>query len=143
MTDEKGNLPNDFEPRLFRFLEEDPPETTEELKAELENSGIDPETEVTWVTEYVSSRLAALSRAQIRAASHERTNLLQKLATLKEKCSVAVAEMIEGLESGGEVQLDAFQAAYSKLEDPTEEDLQSMLEDWIELGQWHDESEND
>jgi len=143
MTDEKSNLPNDFEPRLFRFLEEDPPETTEELKAQLENSGIDPEAEVAWVTEYVSSQFAALSCAQIRAASHERTTLLEKLATLKEKSSVVVAKMIERLESGGEVQLDAFQAAYSKLEDPTEEDLRSMLEDWVELGQWDEDSKND
>lgn len=143
MTDQRGNQPSDFRSRLFHFLEEDPPVTTDELKAELENSGIDPEAEVAWVREYVSDQLATMSRKQIRAASDDRQSLLQRLAAFKEKGSAVVAQMIERLESGGEVQLDAFQAAYSKLENPTEDDLRSMLEDWVELSQWDNESEND
>lgn len=142
MKDQKRDLPTDFESRLFRFLEDDPPATIEELKAELENSGIDPEAEVNWVTEYVFEQLATMSRDQIRAAADERQSLLERLANLKGKSSAAVAKIIEKLESGGETQLGAFQAAYSKLEDATEEDLRSMLEDWVELGQWEENSED-
>ena len=143
MTNEKSNLPDGFESRLFQFMEEDPPATIEDLKAELENSGIDPEVEVTWVNQYVSEQLAEMSRSQIRAAATKRQGVLKKLADLKEKSSAVVAKMIERLESEGEAQLDAFQAAYSKLEGPTEEDLKSMLEDWIELGYLEQESEDD
>ncbi len=85
MTNEKSNLSDDFESRLFQFIEEDRPATIEELKVELKNSGIDPEVEVTWINQYVSEQLAEMSRNQIRAAATKRQGVLNKLADLKEK----------------------------------------------------------
>lgn len=133
----------DFASNLFNFLEEE--ETQENLaglKDELHTSGIDPDTETQWVNEYVTNQIRMMKEGRIQAASEARTTVLDRLKSLKRRGSGELTALVDRLfdqiQSGQLQGLEAMRAQFSKLENPTEEDLRSLLADWVEMDKWDD-----
>ncbi|GMV90909.1 MAG: hypothetical protein AMXMBFR82_06870 [Candidatus Hydrogenedentota bacterium] len=148
MSNQDGKSSRDFASNLFEFLEEE--ETLgslADLKEELQASGIDPEVETRWATEYAGEQIRMLKTRRIQAASETRNALLNQLKTLRTRGSAGVVAVVDRLLSQfqcGQLQgLEAIQAQFSKLENPTEADLRSLLEDWVEIEKWGDSTESD
>ena len=118
------------------------PSSLAELKEELKASDIDPDAETAWVKGYVGEQLRILKAKRIQAASEARTGLLDRLGALRARgsatASAAVDQLLEQVRSGRLQSLESLQAQFSKLENPTEDDLRSLLADWVEMEKWGD-----
>jgi hypothetical protein len=147
MSNQDSKSSRDFASNLFEFLEEEMRGSLTELKEELQASGIDPETETRWINQYVGEQVRVLKARRIQAASEARTSLLDQIRTLKARGSAGLATIVDQLlgqiESGQFQGLEAMQAQFSKLENPTEADLRSLLEDWVEIEKWGNDAEAD
>lgn len=145
MGKQDNKAPKGFASNLFDFLEEeDTSSSLAELKNELRARGIDPDAETAWVSSYVGEQLRTLKAKRIRAASDARTGLLDRLKVLRAHgsavVSAAVDQLLEQLQSGRLQGLEALQAQFSKLENPTEDDLRGLLTDWVEMEKWGDDA---
>lgn len=148
MSKQDNKSSGDFASNLFDFLEEEEtPGNLAQIKEELLASGIEPEAETRWVNQYVSEQLRTLKAKRIQAASEARTSVLDRLAALRARGSAGVTVMVDRLLSqlqSGQLQgLEAMQAQFSKLENPTEDDLRSLLADWVEMDKWDERAETD
>lgn len=128
-----------FEEQLFDFLDEEEPNSLDCIKEELRECGIDVETQMAWVKQYVEGQLTSLSKERLHQAASARNLILKKLAEFRAKGIMNARELLENLKStanaGGAGNDLALQAQFSKLEDPTEDDLLTIVEEWLELGE--------
>jgi hypothetical protein len=141
MSDKKKDPNERFLSNLHSFFESDFGEPIEVQMQELKAAGIDPEREVSWVNQFVASKVRDISQKNLERARTKRSTTLARLAELGEANRDRLEEMIDELRSklaGQRSDLAEFQSAYNKLENPTEEDLRSILKDWVELAEWEE-----
>lgn len=125
---------SEFLNRLAELLTSVPDRSLEELKEDLRSQGIDPEAVVERVQRLVETRLNEYRLKWQKQAKRERLAILERLRDVTAKLPAARSELERLLDEilsglwGSRAQVYA-QAYFRKLEQVTDNDLRSLLED--------------
>ena len=136
MPDKRDNDSQQFAERFFSFLEDDV-EDLDSIREELRDASIDPDEEVAWVTSYVDNQLVEMNKQLMQDAANARKHALSNIHKSSPKWIKRVGDLLAAIKSGTLFEMGGqvleLQGNFSKLENPTDEDLQRLVEDFVDL----------
>lgn len=124
-----------FLDNLFEFLSDCSDETTEELKAELQEEGIDTSRLVRNVRSIVDSKIAESRLGWQKEAQEKAQQVLGKMAAAATQAGelLSRSELLERIRSLVAVHGPELSLEHRKLESMTDDDLRNALQDLEEL----------
>ena len=130
---------SEFLDRLADFLTDFPERTKKELREDLLAKGINPEKTIQNIQEIIQYKLKEYRLARLKQAKQERLRILEKLEQIKpykssdklEELKDKVTKILSG--QFGQEALEEVLIHFHKLENITENDLISLLDDVRDL----------